>query len=285
MATVTSRDGTVIGFDQLGTGPALILVDGASCYRDAGPLRSLAALLAPEFTVYTYDRRGRGASSDTLPFSVDREIDDINALIGVAGGRAALFGMSSGGALAIAAAARLGPVVTDLAVYEVPVSIELDPAALTYSRALADALAHGRRADAVALFFERVGLPAERIASLRHTPAWASVEAIAPTLAYDDAVLGDGLLPYQRIEAVRVPVTVLSGQFAPEFIRESARATATAFPQGRHVELAGQSHDVDLTVLATALSSALPTAPGGAVQPGRPSTPAADSSDRDAAQD
>ncbi|MBX0300368.1 alpha/beta hydrolase [Cryobacterium sp. 1639] len=281
MATVTSRDGTVIGFDQLGTGPALILVDGAGCYRDAGPLRSLAALLAPGFTVYTYDRRGRGASSDTLPFSVDREIDDVQALIGAAGGRAALFGMSSGGALAIAAAARLGPVITDLAVHEVPVSIELDPAALKYSRELADALAHDRRADAVALFFDRVGLQADQVASLRHTPAWASVEAIAPTLAYDDAVLGDGLLPYQRIEAVRVPVTVLSGEFAPEFIRESARAMATAFPLGRHVELAGQSHNVDLTVLATALSTVL----RGAVPPGRPSTRGAEPSGRDAAQD
>jgi pimeloyl-ACP methyl ester carboxylesterase len=259
MATVTSPDGTVLGFDELGTGPALLLVDGATCYRDAGPMRSLAALLATGFTVYTYDRRGRGASTDTPPFSVDREVDDLAALIEEAGGGAALFGMSSGGALAIAAAAALGTSVTELAVYEVPVSIDLDPVAIRYSRQLAEALAAGRRGDAMALFLERAGMPAEQIAGLRRASGWSALEAIAPTLAYDDAVLGDGLLPYERIEAIRAPVTVLSGEFAPEFIRESARAMATAFPHGRHIELPGQSHDVDLTVLATALHTALRT--------------------------
>ncbi|MGY4856446.1 alpha/beta fold hydrolase [Cryobacterium sp. AP23] len=253
MPTVTSRDGTTIAFDSLGTGPALILVDGATCYRDAGPMRPLAALLADRFTVYVYDRRGRGASGDTLPFAVDREIDDIAALIGAAGGRAALFGMSSGGALALAAAAELGTAVTVLAVYEVPVSIDLDPGAIAYSRALAEALADGRRGDAMALFLARVGVPAEQIAGMRQAPMWAGFEAIAPTLAYDDAVLGDGLLPYDRIEAIRVPAVVLSGERAQEFIRESARALATALAHGRHVELAGQTHDVDLAVLAAAL--------------------------------
>jgi pimeloyl-ACP methyl ester carboxylesterase len=257
MATVTSPDGTVIDFEILGAGPALILVDGATCYRDAGPMRALATLLADDVTVVSYDRRGRGASTDTLPFAVEREIDDLAALVAAAGGRAALFGMSSGGALAIAAAAAMGASVTVLAVYEVPVSIDLDPAALRYSRDLAAALAEGRRGDAMARFLERVGLPAEQIAGMRRAPMWPAMAAIAPTLAYDDAVLGDGLLPYDRIEAVQVPVTVLSGEFAPELIRESARAMATAFPHGRHVELAGQSHDVDLTVLAPALRTAL----------------------------
>ena len=257
MPTVTSRDGSVIGFDRLGTGGALILVDGATCYRDAGPMRPLAALLATDFTVFSYDRRGRGASTDTLPFSVDREIDDIAALIDEAGGTAALFGMSSGGALAIAAAAALGTSVTELSVYEVPVSIELDLGALRYTRHLAAALDEGRRGDAMALFLSRVGMPAEQVGRMRLTPMWPAFEAIAPTLAYDDAALGDGLLPYDRIEAVHIPVTVMSGEFAPEFIRESARAMATAFPHGRHIELPGQTHDVDVTVLAPALRAAL----------------------------
>lgn len=257
MPTVRSRDGTTIAFDSLGTGPALILIDGATCYRDAGPMRPLAALLADSFTVYVYDRRGRGASTDTLPFAVDREIDDIAALIDVAGGRSALFGMSSGGALAIAAAARLGASVSELAVYEVPVSIDLDPAVTAYSRNLAEALAAGRRGDAMALFLARVGMPDEQIAGMRHAPMWAGFEAIAPTLAYDDAVLGDGLLPYDRIEAIQAPAVVLSGELALEFIRESARALATALPHGHHVELPGQSHDVDLAVLATALHQTL----------------------------
>ena len=260
MPTVRSRDGTTIAFDSLGTGPALILVDGATCYRDAGPMRPLAALLAGGFTVFVYDRRGRGASSDTLPFAVDREIDDIAALIDAAGGRAGLFGMSSGGALAIAAAARLGVSVSELAVYEVPVSIDLDPGATAYTRDLAAALAAGNRGDAIELFLARVGMPAEQIAGMRQTPMWAGLEAIAPTLAYDDAVLGDGLLPYPRIEAIQAPSVVLSGEFALEFIRESARALATALARGRHVELPGQSHDVDLAVLATALHHNLSSA-------------------------
>ena len=216
-------------------------------------MRPLAALMADSFTTYVYDRRGRGASTDTLPFAVDREIDDIAALIDAAGGRAALFGMSSGGALAIAAAALLGGSVSELAVYEVPVSIDLDPAVTAYSRALAEALAAGRRGDAMALFLARVGVPAEQVAGMRLAPMWAGFEAIAPTLAYDDAVLGDGLLPYDRIEAIQAPAVVLSGELALEFIRESARALATALPHGHHVELPGQSHDVDLAVLATAL--------------------------------
>lgn len=257
MPTVASGDGTTIAFDSLGTGPALVLIDGATCHRDAGPMRPLAALMADRFTVYAYDRRGRGASTDTLPFTVDREIDDIAALIETAGGRAALFGMSSGGALAIAAAARLGASVSELAVYEVPVSIELDPVAIAYSRNLAEALAAGRRGDAMALFLARVGTSAEQIAGMRQAPIWAGFEAIAPTLAYDDAVLGDGLLPYGRIDAVRIPAVVLSGEFAPEFIRESARALATALEYGRHLELPGQRHDVDLAVLAGALHQTL----------------------------
>ena len=192
-----------------------------------------------------------------LPFSVQREIDDLDALIGKAGGSASLFGMSSGGALVIAAAAALGARVRALAVYEVPVSIELDLGARRYSRELEAALAAGRRGEAMELFLTRVGLPAEQIAGMRRAPAWPGLEAIAPTLAYDDAVLGDGLLPYDRIEAVEVPAVVLSGEFAPEFIRESARAMATAFLHGRHIELAGQSHGVDLAVLAPALGTAL----------------------------
>ena len=257
MPTVTSQDSTIIAFDALGSGPALILVDGATCYRDAGPMRPLAALMADSFTVYVYDRRGRGASGDTMPFAVDREIDDIAALIQLAGGNAALFGMSSGGALVIAAAAQLDGPVSELAVYEVPVSIDLDPVVIAYSRNLAAALASGHRGDAMALFLARVGMPAEQISGMRRTPMWAGFEAIAPTLAYDDAVLGDGLLPYDRIEAIQVPAVVLSGEFAPEFIRESARALATALPNGRHVELPGQSHDVDLAVLAAALHRSL----------------------------
>jgi pimeloyl-ACP methyl ester carboxylesterase len=123
MNTVLSRDGTAIAFDKSGVGPPLILVDGALCYRASGPSRSLAALLAEHFTVFTYDRRGRGESGDTAPYAVEREVDDIEALIEEAGGSAYVYGVSSGAALALEAANR-GLAIEKLALYEAPFIVD-----------------------------------------------------------------------------------------------------------------------------------------------------------------
>src|SRR5512138_1962324 len=155
MKTVTSKDGTTIAFDQSGNGPALILVDGATQYRAIDPRTTkLAALLAEHFTVFHYDRRGRGDSSDTLPYAVEREVEDIEALIDEAGGSAFVYGISSGGCLALEAAARLGNKIKKLAIYEPPYNS--DRAARKqwkeYRQQLADALAEDRRGDAVVLF-------------------------------------------------------------------------------------------------------------------------------------
>jgi pimeloyl-ACP methyl ester carboxylesterase len=246
MPTVISADGTAIAYDRAGRGPAIILVDGALCYRAAGPMRPLAALLTSEFTVYTYDRRGRGESTDTPPYAVEREIEDLRAIIHEAGGRAALYAMSSGGALALATAAA-DPGVTALALYEPPYL----GGNKEYTAGLDEALRAGRRGDAVALFMTTVGVPAPVIAGMRSGPGWPALEAIAPTLAYDDALLGDGRAPAGL--PVTVPILVISGTASPEALREAARTTAEAFAQGEHRSLPDQTHDVQPAALAPVL--------------------------------
>jgi pimeloyl-ACP methyl ester carboxylesterase len=258
MRTVTSEDGTSIAFDRSGSGPALILIDGALCGRNTGAKPELAALLAPHFTVYSYDRRGRGDSGDTQPYSVDREIDDIAALIEDAGGHAGLYGHSSGAALGLEAAVKLGQdLVTKLAMYEVPYND--DPQAqLTWHRYLGrlrEALAAGRRGDAVALFMSLVGQPERQIEAMRQSPYWAGTEAIAPTLSYDhEGVMGpDGTVPAQRAARVLVPALALAGQEGLAFMRVTAAALAQALPHGQTLTLAGQNHSVDPAVLAPVL--------------------------------
>jgi pimeloyl-ACP methyl ester carboxylesterase len=181
METVTSKDGTSIAYDQLGQGPAVVLVGGGMTTR--GDQASLANALASHSAVYNFDRRGRGDSGNTLPFAVEREIEDIAAVIDAAGGTAYLYGISSGGALALRAAAQLSQ-VKKLALYEVPFSD--DPEAQRnwkqYVTNLTGALDRGDRGEAVATFLRLVGMPDENIAGMRGMPMWAGMEAIAPTL-------------------------------------------------------------------------------------------------------
>lgn len=250
MSTVNSPDGTTIAYERSGAGPALVLVDGAMCHRAAGPMRPLAAALQEHFTVYAYDRRGRGDSSDTPPYAVAREVEDLRAVIGAAGGRAYVYGISSGGALALATAAAAGPEVTKLALYEAPFIAEAGDGARAkeYTERLTDLLDAGRRGDAVALFMAHVGLPEQAIAGMRAQPGWAGLEAIAPTLAYDDRVLGDG-----PPRDVAVPTLVLSGGASPHVLRSAAAATAEAIPGAEHRTLDGQTHDASPDALAPVL--------------------------------
>src|SRR5215216_6556826 len=188
MRTVRSKDGTTIAFDQLGTGPAIILVGAALQYRafDQG-LAHLADLLAPHFSVFHYDRRGRGDSTDTLPYAVEREIEDIEALIDEAGGSAYVYGISSGAALAMEAAIELPSKIKKLAMYEAPYTSDDAGRQVwkAYITELGELLAAGRRGDAVALFMMLVGATREQTDEIRQTPMWPLWEAIAPTLAYD----------------------------------------------------------------------------------------------------
>jgi pimeloyl-ACP methyl ester carboxylesterase len=252
MNTVTSKDGTQIAYDKRGQGPALILVDGALCYRSFGPMPHLAELLAPHFTVYNYDRRGRGESGDTQPYSLEREVEDLDALIQEAGGSAFVYGISSGGALALEAALQNGKRIRKLAVYEAP--YDDDPSAQQawrqYRKQLAEYLSQGRRGDAAALFMKSVGTPDEQIEGMRQAPVWPMFEAVAPTLAYDAAALGqDRTVPIQRVTRVGVPTLVMNGTVLP-FMRTSAESLAKSIPGAQHRTLEGQSHDVNPEALA-----------------------------------
>lgn len=258
MYTVTSQDGTTIAFDRAGEGPAVILVDGALSVHSAGGKSELAELLAPRFTVYGYDRRGRGGSGDTLPYAVDREIEDIDALIGHAGGSAFLYGHSSGGTLVMQAAVRLGGRIGKIAVYEAPHNG--DPAAQElwrdYLRELDQLLAAGRRGDAVALFMRFVGTPDEQVQGMRGAPFWPSMEAIAPTLAYDHAaIIGERWSPPTELAArVSVPALVMAGDASLPFMPATAQALSQAMPAGHLRVLAGQRHNVAPAVLAPVLT-------------------------------
>jgi pimeloyl-ACP methyl ester carboxylesterase len=258
MNIVSSADGTKIAYDRQGTGPALILVDGAMCTRSSGPKPELASAASAHFTVYSYDRRGRGDSGDTLPYAVDREVEDIAALVDDAGGTAYLFGHSSGACLALAAAVRLGGQVTGLAMYDAPYND--DPAARRawqeYIRQLTGALAAGRRGDAVALFMRYVGMPDAQIDRMRQTPFWPAAEAIAPTLAYDHAgVIGtDCSVPTALAARASVPALVMAGGAGLPFMNDSAVALSRAMPHGRHRTLEGQTHDLHPGGLAPVLA-------------------------------
>lgn len=257
MNTVTSHDGTSIAYEQKGSGPPLIVVDGAMSTR-MGPFKpELVDLLAPHFTVYCYDRRGRGDSGDTPPCAVEREIEDIEALIDEAGGTAALFGHSSGGCLALEAARELGGRVTKVAVFEAPYND--DPAAEKswgdYRRKLDEALAAGRRDDAVALFMEYVGMPAEQIAAMRQAPFWAGMEAIAPTLAYDASAIGATVaVPRDRLAGVMAPTLAMCGTASPAFMCATARRISEVVPSGIYRSLEGQGHDAHPSVVAPVLA-------------------------------
>jgi pimeloyl-ACP methyl ester carboxylesterase len=254
MPTLTSTDGTTIGYERSGSGPALILVDGAMCYRAAGPMRPLAARLGDAFTVYTYDRRGRGESTDTLPYAPAREVEDLRALVAEAGGEAYVCGISSGAVLALTTAAE-EPGITKVAMYEPPFVAEVEDGTQSgeYAAELQALLDAGRRGDAVARFMTHVGMPPEAIAGFRATPAFAALEAIAPTLAYDERLLAGGRVPREVAARVTVPVVVIGGGASPQRLRDAAKLAAELIPTAEHRVLEGQTHDVAPDALAPLL--------------------------------
>ncbi len=257
MDTTTSRDGTRIAFDRLGQGPALVMVGGALQHRALDRVvGQRAEVLARHFTVILYDRRGRGDSADTPPYAVEREIEDLEAVIDSAGGRACVLGMSSGGALALEAVAALGTKIQKLAVYEVPYND--DPAARAswarFAPELRALLAADRREDALALFMRQVGTPEDQIAGMRGSPLWPMLVSAVPTLVYDIAVLGpECSIPAGRIARVAVPTLLLDGGASFAFMPVTARALAALIPGAQHRTLAGQTHAVQAEVLAAAL--------------------------------
>ncbi|MFI2607414.1 alpha/beta fold hydrolase [Kitasatospora sp. NPDC018619] len=257
MTTVVSPDGTVLACSVTGSGPAVVLVDGALCRRAVGPGAAIAEQLAEHHTVWTYDRRGRGESGDTAPFAVKREIEDLAAVIAAAGGSARVLGVSSGAALALRAAAA-GAGISRLAVYEPPFSTgeEQGERFRRYVAELTAALAEGRRGDAVAALMVYAGAPAELVDGMRGAPLWPLFEAVAPTLAYDAAALGGrtgAAVPVDLLATVAVPTLVLDGGASPQTLRAPARAVAAAVPGARYRTLDGQTHEVAAEVLAPEL--------------------------------
>jgi pimeloyl-ACP methyl ester carboxylesterase len=253
MDTVTSRDGTPLAYDRLGDGTPVVLVCGGSTDRMANA--GLASELASGFTVYNYDRRGRGDSGDTPPYAVEREVEDIAAVIEAAGGSAHLYGTSSGAGLAMEAAAS-GLPIRKLAMWEPPYSLPHHPRPpADTAKVFSDLVAAGRREDAVEHFMAKVvGLPPEFVAGARQAPFWESQVKLAHTLAYDATIMGDYGLPEDRAKAVTVPTIVIDGEASFDFMHETADALAELIPDAQRRTLPGQTHNVDPAVLAPVLA-------------------------------
>jgi len=253
MSKVTSRDGTSIDVDRSGEGPPVVLVTGGSVDRSANA--GLAGELSKSFTVFNYDRRGRGESTDTPPYAIEREIEDIEAVIAEAGGSAHLYGSSSGAALAMYAAASDLPLMK-LALWEPPFILdEAQRPPADQVEQYETMVTEGRRGDAVEYFMTKViGMSAEMVAGMRSQPWWPAQEALAHTLAYDARIMGDYSLPTDSAASVEAPTIVIAGGAEFPWMRETAEALAKALPDGHARILDGQGHDVDPKVLAPVMA-------------------------------
>jgi pimeloyl-ACP methyl ester carboxylesterase len=259
MNTVRSADGTTIAYTRAGQGPPLLLVDGAMCSRSFGPMPKLAEQLKARFTVFTYDRRGRGQSGDTAPFSPDREVEDLAALVALAGDAVLVHGTSSGAALALEAAKRI-PAISRLALYEPPFIVDSTrtPIPDGYLDELNRLVGAGRRGDAVKTFLRFVGTPGFAVAIMPLMPPWSKLKAAAPTLPYDIAFMQDyqrgrPLTPAQWAQ-VKVPTLVAAGQKSPAWMTNGTRALAAALPDAVYRTLPGQNHMVRPQAIAPVLT-------------------------------
>jgi pimeloyl-ACP methyl ester carboxylesterase len=257
MSIVTSKDGTTIAYNQVGEGPALIIVTGALQYRVTDPeMTRLAELLGRHFTVYNYDRRGRGDSSDTQPYAIQREIEDIEALIDRAGGMAFLFGHSSGAVLALKAAAQLGArKIAKLALYEPPFntgSEEDKQSFALFSEQITELLVAGKHDEALILFLQDM-MPPEMLEGMQQSSEWARMKATAPTIAYDNAVLEDGEIPTAIGQSVMIPTLILNGDSSPDFMQEAAHTLADVLPNSYSKTLQNQAHGIASEVVAPVL--------------------------------
>jgi alpha-beta hydrolase superfamily lysophospholipase len=259
--TVASADGTSIAFEIFGDGPPLVAVCGATC--DRALMRPTAQALAEHFTTVNYDRRGRGDSGDTLPYAVEREIEDIAALIDRVGGPVHLYGHSSGAGLVLHAVAA-GLPVDRFVLHDPPYSPDGEFArdeARGYGRTIRDLLARKEPAAALEMFFRLTGMPDEVIEGMRRTHRWVELTALAPTLAYDSAVMGDvesgGAVPEDVASRVTRPGLVLVGGESPPFMTEVSRRLAHVLPQASHHVVEGHSHVVPPDVLAAVVAQHL----------------------------
>jgi pimeloyl-ACP methyl ester carboxylesterase len=254
MSHVTSKDGTRIAYERLGSGPPLLLIDGALCSRAFGPMPKIAALLAQHFTVYLYDRRGRGESGDAQPYAKAREVEDIEALIGVAGRPVFAVGLSSGAALALEAAAS-STRMQKLAVYEPPYMVD-DPgfAQIDHERNLRALVAAGHRGAAVKYFMRMVKVPAPFIFMMQlMRGVWRKLKAVAHTLPYDMAIMGDWRIPAARFATLGTPTLAMYGGKTETRLRRAIEELVKVLPNVRQQVLPGQTHNVSAAVLVPAL--------------------------------
>lgn len=260
MDKIISKDGTTIAYDKTGDGPPLILVDGALCFRASGPNGPLAAQLKEHFTVFTYDRRGRGDSTDISPYSVEREIEDLEALINEAGGEVFLYGISSGAALALETA-NAGLAIKKLALYEAPFVLDdsRDPVPEDYLDELQNLLKADKRSAAVKHFMKKgVGLPSVIVFFMPLMPAWSTLKSLAHTLPYDGLIVDDFVngkpLPPNRWNSINIPTMVIDGEKSQTWMHNGMRSLAQHLPNARYHTLEGQSHIVKPEALAPALT-------------------------------
>lgn len=264
---VTSADGTSIAFDRLGDGPPVVVVGGLFCdrRRTHDLAEQLAKQLAGRFSVVNYDRRGRGDSTDTAPYAVEREIEDIGALIAATGGEAAVYGHSSGAGLALRAAAR-GLPISDLVLHEPPYGPD-DEDSTRAARELAarvrTAIDGGRPAEAIALFMAEAGAPPDVVDAMSSDPRFL---AVAPTMPYDQEVMGEeargGTIPVDLVRTVTVPTLVIAGGASPAFFRDTAARLAALLPNASLVTLDGLDHDAPADVVAPVVAARLLASPG-----------------------
>jgi pimeloyl-ACP methyl ester carboxylesterase len=257
-AYIKSKDGTRIAFDKAGEGPAIIIVSGALSQRALGAAEPLVSALSRNFTIYSYDRRGRGESGDTQPYSVEREIEDIEALIDDAGGSAHLYGISSGAALVLLAAARLGKSkVPQLALYEPPYPVDSEKKKQGFAdqrKRIDELVKTGKRGESAAFHFTAIGTPPEQLEKLRKSPEWPLMEEVEHTLAYDYAILNDGAIPVDAAKKATMPALVMNGDKSFEFMAETAKNLSKMMPNARWKTLKGQAHHPSPEILAPILS-------------------------------
>ncbi|BCB77801.1 alpha/beta hydrolase [Phytohabitans flavus] len=259
-AAAVSADGTVIAFDAWGEGEPLVIIDGATAYPAINPINAeLGGLLDGAFRTYAYDRRGRGDSTDTAPYAIEREIEDIAALIEVAGAPATVFGWSSGAVLALDAAAA-GLKIKRLVLFEPPFVVDdsRPPLPADYVERLDAAVAAGRPGDAAAIFMtDAAGAAPEDLAGIRESEFWPVLEAVAPTIAYDGRIMGTTMsgnpLPRDRWAAVTVPTLVMHGTNTFPAMIPAARALAELLPTATLRQVEGEQHSAPPAVLAAEL--------------------------------
>lgn len=258
MKTTQSKDGTILAYDVYGSGPPLIYITGASCHRLFKPIKDDAKTFATQFTVYTYDRRGRGDSGNTLPYAVEREVEDIKAIIDAAGGSVFLYGHSSGAVLALEAGLRFGSEVKKVMMYDPPyVNDEKEKVAykqlsIKVNRLLND----GKNAKAMTTFLKSIGMPKVFVMLLPIFPGWRTMKELAPTLAYD-MQLTQNMPPLDRVDQLSVPTQIIVGEQSPKSIHDVGHDLSKAIPDATFKVLSGEDHMADPKILLPVITDFL----------------------------